>query len=82
VSWGQWTDTWWLLNWRDLKRASYWTAYEVYTGKEPANNPPKIESITLSKCNKLAPFEEISVEVIAEDPENDPVVIDYDFKNS
>ena len=77
---GQWTDTWWLLNWRDLKRASYWTAYRVYTDKEPANKPPKIESVTLSKSKNLAPFEEISVEVIAQDPEDDPLVIDYDLR--
>ena len=77
---GQWTDTWWLLDWRDLKRASYWTAYRVYTDKEPANKPPKIESVTLSKSKNLAPFEEISVEVIAQDPEDDPLVIDYDLR--
>lgn len=76
----QWTATWWPLNWRDLKRASYWAAYTAYTGKEPINKPPKIESVTLSKCNKLAPFEEISVEVTAEDPENDPLTIDYDLR--
>ncbi len=28
----------------------------------------------------MAPFEEISVEVIAQDPENDPLVIDYDLR--
>jgi len=76
----QWTSTWWLLNWRDLKRASYWTAYKVYTGKEPVNKPPKIESVTLSKCNKLTPFEEISIDVVAEDPEGDPLIIDYDLR--
>lgn len=76
----QWTATWWPLNWRKLKRASYWVAYTAYTGEEPENKAPRIESVKLSKCNGLVPFEEIRVEVIAKDPDGDNLTIDYDLR--
>ncbi len=76
----QWTATWWPLNWKGLKRASYWEAYTAYTGKEPENRPPRINSVKLSKRNDLLPFEEITVEIEAEDPEKDPLTIDYDLR--
>jgi hypothetical protein len=76
----QWTASWWSLNWRDLKRASYWTMYEAYTGKKPSNLPPKIKEVSISKCSNLAPFEEIDVKISAEDPEGDPLTIGYELR--
>jgi len=76
----QWTDSWWTLNWRDLKRASFWEAFQHYTGKEPENTPPIIKSIKVSKIRDLKPFEEIMVKVLVKDPDNDPVTLDYDLR--
>ena len=76
----QWTDSWWNLTWGRLKRPSYWVAYEAYTGEKPQNRPPKINSVGLSKQNNIKPFEEITVEVDAEDPDGDSLTIDYDLR--
>ncbi|GAI82562.1 unnamed protein product, partial [marine sediment metagenome] len=64
----------------NLKRASYWEAYTAYTGGELKNKAPEIRSIKLSNCNNILPFEEINVEVEAEDPDGDPLTIDYDLR--
>ncbi|MBN1897920.1 MAG: hypothetical protein JW827_04015 [Spirochaetes bacterium] len=74
------TDSWWTLNWRDLKRASFWETYKFYTGKEPDNRAPRISSVKISKVKDLEPFEEITVKVRASDPDGDPLTIDYDLR--
>ncbi|KPK42137.1 MAG: hypothetical protein AMJ78_03520 [Omnitrophica WOR_2 bacterium SM23_29] len=69
--------TWWNLNYKTLKRASFWELYKIYTGNVPSNLPPRITKFNLSKINGIAPGETIDIFVEATDNENDP--LNYNF---
>ncbi|MCM8813430.1 MAG: hypothetical protein NC924_05785 [Candidatus Omnitrophica bacterium] len=57
--------TWWNLNEHARKRQSFWSIYEVYTGKSAPCAAPKIHELTLSKERAIKPGEDITVSVRA-----------------
>jgi hypothetical protein len=73
--------TWYNMNFGGLKRAGYWTIRELYTGEKPANQPPKIFNMQVSKVSKLKKGQKIDVAVRAMDAESDPLQYDYFITN-
>jgi len=69
--------TWWNLNYKALKRASFWEIYKLYAGGKPSNKPPRIARFNLSKINKIAPGEIIGISAEAIDTDSNP--LDYTF---
>jgi hypothetical protein len=63
--------TWWNLNYGALKREGYWAMYTAFTGQEPANRPPRIRVLKVSRVTDLAPGEAIDLDVEASDPDGD-----------
>jgi len=55
--------TWWNINEGNLKKQSYWSIYEAYTGKPASCSTPKISKLILSKIRNLNPGEIIDAEV-------------------
>lgn len=72
--------TWWNLNYKMLKKSSFWTMYKIYTGQTPVNVPPRIKRFTLSKINGIKPAEPIGIYTEVVDNEGDSV--NYEFKVS
>jgi len=69
--------TWWNLNYKLLKRSSYWEIYKIYTGSKPSNLPPRIAVLKLSKTKGIKPGE--TVDITAEAVDNDSNPLDYSF---
>lgn len=69
--------TWWNVNYKMFKRASFWELYKIYTGGKPSNKPPRITNFRLSKINKIASGETIDVSAEAVDTDSNP--LDYTF---
>lgn len=69
--------TWWNLNYKMFKRASFWEIYKIYTGGKPSNKPPRIARFNLSKIDKITPGEVI--DITAEALDNDSNPLDYTF---
>lgn len=69
--------TWWNLNYKLLKRPSYWEIYKIYTGSKPSNLPPRITVLKLSKTKGIKPGE--TVDIAAEAVDNDSNPLDYSF---
>jgi len=69
--------TWWNINHKLLKKASFWELYKIYTGSKPSNLPPRITTLKLSKTKNILPGE--TVEITAEASDNDSNPLDYSF---
>lgn len=69
--------TWWNINYKIFKRASFWELYKIYTGGKLSNKPPRITNFRLSKINKIAPGETLNISAEAVDVDSNP--LDYTF---
>ena len=69
--------TWWNLNYKLLKRPSYWEIYKLYTGSKLSNLPPRIVTLKLSKAKGINPGE--TIDITAEAVDNDSNPLDYSF---
>lgn len=69
--------TWWNINERGLKRASFWMIYEFYTGQKAPCVPVKIESLALSKQKNISPGEMIEVAVSTDNPGREDLIFEY-----
>lgn len=69
--------TWWNLNYKMLKKPSFWEIYKIYRGGRPLNLPPRITRFELSKINKISPGETINISAEASDNDSNP--LDYSF---
>ena len=74
--------TWWNLNEGELKRASFWTIYEFYTGNKAPFEPIRIKKFLLSKIKDVKPAEmiEASVELVGKD--RDDLTFEYFLSSS
>jgi hypothetical protein len=73
--------TWYNMNYGLLKRASYWTIYELYTGKKPLNQPPKISMLSVTPISGIKKGGRIEMHVEASDPEGSALAYDYFVTN-
>lgn len=74
------TLTWWNINYKKYKALAYWTIYKFYTGKQPANYPPKIKNFSVgadSSASSIKPGKIIKVTTEVIDYENDS--LDYSY---
>ncbi|MDD4879297.1 MAG: hypothetical protein PHR22_02435, partial [Candidatus Omnitrophica bacterium] len=69
--------TWWNINHKLLKKASYWELYKIYTASRPLNLPPRITTLKLSKTKNIAPGETVDITAKAADADSNP--LDYSF---
>ena len=69
--------TWWNINHKLLKKASFWEIYKIYTGSKPVNQPPRIVALKLSKTKKVSPGEAVDITAEASDADSNP--LDYSF---
>ncbi|MFH0877961.1 MAG: glycoside hydrolase family 2 TIM barrel-domain containing protein [Candidatus Omnitrophota bacterium] len=69
--------TWWNINERGAKRASFWMIYEFYAGQKAPCVPVKIESLTLSKQKNISLGELIEVEVSTDSPGREGLTFEY-----
>lgn len=69
--------TWWNLNYKMLKRASFWEVYKLYTGKAPSNLPPRITKFNLTKISGIMPGE--TIDIFAEATDTDNGRLNYTF---
>lgn len=69
--------TWWNINERGLKRASFWMIYEFYTGQKSPCVPVKIKSLTLSKEKNISPGETVEVDVKTDSMGREDLTFDY-----
>jgi len=69
--------TWYNLNYKDLRRDTFWTMYSAYTKKRPANRSPKINEFRVQQVKDLVPGQRI--EVYAEATDKDRDRLRYEF---
>ncbi len=69
--------TWWNLNYKMLKKPSFWEIYKIYRGGRPLNLPPRITRFELSRINKISPGKTIDISAEASDSDSNP--LDYSF---
>ena len=74
--------TWWNLNEGNLKRASYWTIYELYTGEKAPYAFIHITNFTLSKTMNIEPEEIIKARVEIEGGDRDDLTFEYAMSSS
>lgn len=67
------SETWWGVTYEMLRRASYWTLYQLYTGKIPPNNAPEIKDLHLSPSGPLKGMQKLRIRADASDPDRDPI---------
>lgn len=67
--------TWWNINHKLLKKASYWEIYKIYAGSRPVNLPPRILTLKLSKTKNISPGEAVDITAEAADSDSNP--LDY-----
>lgn len=71
------TLTWWNINYRNYKTASFHMLSSLYKSETVKNTAPTIKSILLSKTKDIKPGEKIKVSVKAIDSENDFLTYSY-----
>lgn len=69
--------TWWNLNYKLLKKASFWEIYKIYTASKPSNLAPRIVALKLSKVRHISPEEIVDITAEAADSDSNP--LDYSF---
>jgi hypothetical protein len=73
--------TWFNMNFGDLRRASYWALYAVYTGRQAKHSPPKITQFRVDKFTGLSSGERFEVFVSAQDAGGKPLRYSYFVTN-